>query len=68
MVGGGESCFWMAVATGNADFWVVQRRRWLVALGFVAVVVFGLAVAGAPWRRAWARRVEEALESVDAGQ
>ena len=49
MVGGAESCFWMAVATGNADFWVVQRRRWLVALGFVAVVVFGSSVAGEPW-------------------
>ena len=68
MVGGAESCFWIAVATGNADFWVVQRRRWLVALGFVAVVVFGSAVAGEPWRGAWATRVEEAVESVDAGQ
>ena len=58
----------MTVATGNVDFWVVQRRCWLVALGFVAVVVFGSAVAGGPWRRAWATRVEEALESVDAGQ
>ena len=58
----------MAVATGNAEFWVVQKRRWLVAWGFVAVVVFGSAVAGAPWRRAWARRVEEAVESLDAWQ
>ena len=48
VVGVVESCFWMAVARGNAEFWVVQRMRWLVGLENVAVVAFGSALAGPP--------------------
>ena len=42
--------------------------RLLLALGPVAVVASGSVVAGPPQRRAWAIRVEEAVESLDAWQ
>ena len=48
VVGVVESCFWMGAARENAEFWVVQRMRWLVGSEKVAVVAFGSALAGPP--------------------